>query len=168
MVSNESWAIKIGTMYLVENVRQNRRRSVTEKKKCTVIAFVSSVIIVEDKGEYLRVIECTHKNNIKFGKQDYQNMDCMGGENLILTTFDPLTNLPIKEYEIILENSTEILEWMKAFEFWEEEKQFQDSEYIIPVKVGLLDTGVTNPTYEVFHITTYDFNYFIVYTLCLA
>ncbi|XP_033123611.1 uncharacterized protein LOC117122211 [Anneissia japonica] len=131
MVSEESWVKKTGTIYLTEDIKQSKRHSVIDKrKKCTMMAFVSTVIIVEDKGEYLRVIDCVHKSNIKFERQVYQNMGCTGGETLILTKLDPLTKLPVKEYGFTLEDSNEIQEWTKAFEFSEEEKQCQDTEYV--------------------------------------
>ncbi|XP_033107951.1 uncharacterized protein LOC117109683 [Anneissia japonica] len=156
MVIEESWVKKTGTIYLTEDIKQSKKHSVIDRrKKCTIMTFVSTVIIVEDKGEYLRVIDCIHKNNVKFERQVYQNMGSTGGETLILTKLDPLTKLPVKEYGFTLEDSNEIQEWAKAFEFSKEEKQCQDTEYATPINIGLLDTAHTEPTYEDCYRTKY-------------
>ncbi|XP_033097282.1 uncharacterized protein LOC117101412 [Anneissia japonica] len=156
MVVEESWVKKTGTIYLTEDVKQSKRHSVIDRrKKCTMMAFVSTVIIVEDKGEYLRVIDCDHKNNVRFERQVYQDMGSTGGETLILTKLDPLTKLPVKEYGFTLEDSNEIQEWAKAFKFSKEEKQSQDMEYVTPMNIALLDTAHTEPTYEDCYRTEY-------------
>ncbi|XP_071953076.1 uncharacterized protein [Antedon mediterranea] len=135
MVSDESWIKKKGTICIIEEIKHGKRHSKIEKKECTMIAFVSTVLIAEVNGEYYKVIDCISKKDITFQRQDYLNVAYMGNEVFSLTKFNPITRAAIKEYEITLQDSGEFQEWSKVLAFSEEEKSYQDTEYITPLEI---------------------------------
>ncbi|XP_071960592.1 uncharacterized protein [Antedon mediterranea] len=154
MVYGECWVQKKGDVTVLESTKRGKKRLI-EKRKCTIIAFVNTFLIVQPNIDVFEVDDCIHKKDIQVERGGYENVDKNfgmeeikneTGERVKLTKLDPYSRHSVQNYILYFEDRSEISEWLKVLKFSERESLAQEVEYITPL--GIMNEAKEQPTSE--------------------